>query len=141
MKLKQVTLENGGFHYVAKCIIDDIPALMLIDTGASETVMCTDWIAANKLQSRLTPIERNLITGSKAQDKKQVMNLNLISNRMKCGDLTLTIKYPTISVMPLRHISEYHKQLGGRGIDGILGMNIMVEQELKLDLGKAMLIK
>jgi len=114
----QIPLIKKGLHFLVKVYVDNIPLLLLVDTGASTTS-----IDYNKI-NHLTVIEENAKFHTAG------------------GDIYETIFQAdtfTVGSTSFKNFTISSLQFTGRGQDGLLGMNFLGKFKFKIDQQEAIL--
>jgi hypothetical protein len=123
-------IEGSGFHLLLAVRINNKPARMIIDTGASSTVFDKTRIAL-------------LLKGEQVADNEQLSTglgtNSMISQRveikkLKIGTLEL-INYPAI-VLDLNHVNQTYQQLGLPEVEGVLGSDVFRNYKAIIDFAK-----
>jgi clan AA aspartic protease (TIGR02281 family) len=104
---------------------------LLVDTGASRTVI--DKSAAQRL--RLTLAESDAVAGGVGTADHAIQYAEIES--LEIGGLMLGAR--RVPILDLEHVSRSLMAHGGRGIDGALGADILMELHAVIDAGSHVL--
>ncbi len=123
-------IEGNGFHLLLAVKINNKPARMIIDTGASSTVFDKTRIAL-------------LLKGEQVADNDQLSTglgtNSMLSQRVEIKKLkigTLELKdYPAI-VLDLNHVNQTYQQLGLPEVEGVLGSDVFHNYKAVIDFAK-----
>lgn len=130
---KKVEISNTGIHLFVKVKINSKPALFVLDTGASQTVMD---------QSRLAhflPTQKKRKTGSVSSG----LGTNTMESHaatiksLKIGDLLL--QEFEVVLLNLNHVNQTYGSLKLNEIDGILGSDILNDYNGVIDFKNAII--
>jgi len=130
---KVLKIDSDGFHLMIKVKINNKPANLIIDTGASKTVFdkeriqkyvgkkkfdthdkLSSGLGTNTMQSQLTSLEKLAI------GKIEIKN------------------YDTI-LLDLSHVNSSYEQAGLKAIEGVLGSDILLKHKAIVDYEKKVL--
>jgi predicted aspartyl protease len=110
--------------------IGNVPVRLLIDTGASKTVMDKTFLKLNfaslKLESNqqlTTGVGNNTIESEITEIKK-----------MEIGDFK--ISHYQIAVLDLNHVNETYSLVGVAAINGVIGCDLLVDFQGSINLKK-----
>ena|SRR3990172_8994857 len=129
MDIRKVKI-GDGVHYIISCLINDKNANLILDTGASRTMIDFDqinsFLKGGEIIEMCKPIEG--IGGSSSQvnqvqiDKFQIDNL-LFENYI-------------FLFSSMKAINAQYKTFGLKRIQGILGSDLLSQGKAKIDLLK-----
>lgn len=125
---------DEGFHLAVNICINDKPAWMLIDTGASKTVLDKER-AKNFLQKEKFQEHDNLSIGLGTSNMKshlvtiKKISFGKIENR----------NYTTV-VLDLSNVNDAYRKIKQKPIDGILGSDLLKKYKAVIDYGKKIII-
>jgi predicted aspartyl protease len=127
---KILTLDAEGFHLMLKVKINGRPAQLIIDTGASKTVLDktrvskfvkeTDFKVHDKLSSGL---------GTNTMESQTT-----VLKKITIGDLVIS-DYTTV-LLDLSHVNSSYEQIGLKAIEGVLGSDILLRYKAVIDYEK-----
>ena len=132
LKLEVIPIENDGYHIFIEAFINDKPARLLVDTGASSTVFDAGRIRAF-LQRRKRRIEKidKLSTGlgTNTMESHSVM-----LESFTLGETTF-VDYQAVA-LNMEHVNQSYSMLGYPEIDGVLGGDLLQELKAVIDYRK-----
>ena len=130
---KILSLDADGFHLMIKAKINGKPANLIIDTGASKTVLDRtrvskyvkekDFISHDKLSSGL---------GTNTMESQMT-----ILKKLSIGDLVIN-DYTTV-LLDLSHVNSSYQQIGLKPVEGVLGSDILLLYNAVIDYEKKIL--
>jgi len=119
-----VPLSKVGEHYVAEVLLNDVyPVKLMIDTGASVSVLKSDLIneAMPEMIADARPLQMNTANGS-------VTGRKILIQSFQLGSIQLT--HVDMGVVPLPNFK----------FDGLLGMNVLSRFEFFIDQEQQLLL-
>ncbi|MGB1315946.1 MAG: retropepsin-like aspartic protease, partial [Chitinophagales bacterium] len=122
-KIPLVTYRSG--HIVFDLVLNDYPALFLLDTGASGTILTNDSIEKFSLEMQDTE-ESGTGAGSTGLKLQQA-----VGNKLAFGDKIIADM--DLFVMDLTHVNNSFVELKHQTIDGVLGADILINYDCVLD--------
>ena len=128
-----VSLQEEGHHLFVECSWSGNPLRMLIDTGASVTVLDKQVVTRISPDAELQPGDR-LATSASSSDVK---NEFTVLKDFRIGDFRL--KEMLVAVMDLHHVNSTYASLSLPGIHGVIGCNFLVQHDATLNLKKKLL--
>ena len=133
IKLKKVEIPPKGIHLLIETYINSTPANLVVDTGASRSVIDYDF-----LMSLNPPIDLKEEEGESAG----VGSSNLHSfvtriDKFVIGELTL--QNVELASLDLTHVKQSYENLGETPIYGVLGGDILNEYHSTIDYKKSVL--
>lgn len=132
LKMEVLDFRERGVHYLVRAKINGKNARMLVDTGASSSVMDRNMTSKFKIQGTV-PIHKELqkmVTAGDSTPKLDIYKLKKLS----LG--AIVIKNTPISAIDLSHIQAFYQQFSIPPIDGIIGMDIIKGYQAILDFKK-----
>ncbi len=121
--------DDGGCHLFVSAYIYDHAIRLLVDTGASHTLLDKKIITTLLPEVTLQP-NALLATGAGTNNLKseiaQLPELRIGAVRLKA----------TVAVMDLAHVNDTYRQAGLPEIMGVLGCDILVSNQAILNLKK-----
>jgi hypothetical protein len=127
VKLEKLSLSTGGVHFFVEAEINGRPARLLVDTGASHSVVGNYWIISTG--------QFNGVTASNAPVIGLASTENSTARRLKISSILIDgrkIPKASLFVVDLSHLNE---QYPGRGeIDGLLGSDLLSVMRAEIDL-------
>lgn len=122
-KIPLETYKSG--HIVFHLFLNDYPALFLLDTGASGTILTLESIERFSLKLEETEESGTGAGSSNLKMQKAVQN-ELIFRDKKIENLDLF-------VMDLAHVNNSFLDIGHQTIDGVLGADILINYDCIVD--------
>jgi len=120
VKIKFIPLGDNGFHLAVKVKINNTDALMVVDTGATQTVVSAEF--AEKMNLSRKEIQDKSTSLGIGTDKLSPM-LTFI-DKLKIGKIKL--EKLTFIVLPMEHINQTYTMLGNKAVDGIIGNDLLI---------------
>jgi hypothetical protein len=130
---KILSLDAEGFHLMIKVKINGKSANLIIDTGASKTVLDRtrvskyvkekDFISHDKLSSGL---------GTNSMESQMTL-----LKKISIGDLVIN-DYTTV-LLDLSHVNGSYQQIGLKPVEGVLGSDILLLYNAVIDYEKKIL--
>lgn len=122
-------IEENGIHLLMEVLINDKPARMLIDTGASQTVLdknrALQFIGNAEIEASDT-LSKGLGT-----DSMESSNVELES--MAFGSLKIIGQ--EVVLLDLVHVNTSYEAMGQPPVDGVLGGEILKKHKAVIDYG------
>lgn len=122
-------IEENGIHLLMKVLINDKPARMLIDTGASQTVLdknrALGFIGDTEIEASET-LSKGLGT-----DSMESFNVEL--ETITFGGLK--INHQEVVLLDLVHVNTSYEAMGESPVDGVLGGEILKKHKAVIDYG------
>lgn len=128
VSIEILNLSGDGFHVIAKAIINGQNISMLIDTGASKTVLDKAEIFQRFPKIRIQK-RKELSTGL-GTDSMESFSTTIES--FQIGSLNLNNL--EIALLDLSHIQNAYKLMGLEEISGVIGNDILVEYGAEINL-------
>jgi predicted aspartyl protease len=116
------------FHVYIKGKLNEKKAIFLIDTGASNSCISTSKIKDYKLELEKTSTSAS---GAGATNMDAQISKN---NFLQFGKLK--IKKCDLVVFDMQHIDTALEMHNGKPIDGIIGADILIKYQTKIDYSK-----
>ncbi len=124
-----VELENQSYHIVIDGKIEDVDVTLIIDTGASRTII--DKCFAGKLEKLSMGAENPMATGLSAEQiPVELFNISRLTLE---GVVFENIQSLTAD---LNAINEVYKNLTGKTIGGLIGCDFLLKKVKKIDFQK-----
>ncbi len=130
IELIAIQLTPISIHIAVECRIGRRKTKMIIDTGASQTVMSTHFI--EKAGFPLKQPESYNVTVGIGSDLLAPVCTEIPS--LTLGKLKIT-NLPCI-VLPMDHINKTYQSLGLKSIDGIIGNDLLTLMKAVIDMKK-----
>ena len=118
-------------HFEVAVLVNGREALFLVDTGASGTVIARESAARLELEMRESDVKAGGIGTSE--------------HAVALGEIeTLTLQSLRVEALPIRIIDMSHVNLalerhGGRGVDGVIGGDLLSARSAIIDYARATL--
>ena len=134
--LELMNIEGDGYHLMIKAEVNGKPVRLLVDTGASKTVFDKTRLQAlveDGAEEHYEDLEQ-LSTGLGTNSMQgQVAELDSFS----FGNVEIK-EYPVV-VLDMDHVNQSYDMLGDRGIDGVLGSDILKKYDAVIYFKKRVL--
>lgn len=129
LKLKLLNIDGDGFHLQASVRINGKAALVIVDTGASRTVFDKTEIRKFLKKEEIEEHDK-LSTGLGTNSmQSQVVTLGSFS----LGAIKI-FNYNSV-LLDLQHVNQTYSAIGLKNVVGVLGSDIMVKFNAKIDFG------
>jgi predicted aspartyl protease len=134
--LELMNIEGDGYHLMIEAKVNSHPVRLLVDTGASKTVFDKTRLqslveeGADEHYEDLEQLSTGLGTNSM---QGQVAELD----SFKFGEVEI-LDYPVV-VLDMDHVNQSYDLLGDRGIDGVLGSDILKKYDAVIYFKKKVL--
>lgn len=129
--LEALSLQEEGFHLFVKAKLGKHSMRLLIDTGASKTVLDKKFLS-EKFPELVLEANEQLTTG---------VGSNTIQSEFAAVEVLrlgkLKLKNYKVAVLDLRHVNETYTLIKLPPIDGVLGCEVLVDYKAVIDLGKS----
>ncbi|HKR06277.1 MAG TPA: retropepsin-like aspartic protease [Bacteroidia bacterium] len=132
--LKILKIENDGLHLLMKVTINNKIAKLIVDTGASRTVLDKNRIHRFVKESNFEKHEA-LSTGLGTSGmESHIVELK----KLKIGNW----KFENITwvMLDMSHVNNSYSQIGLKEIDGVLGGDILMKYNAVIDYEKKQMI-
>lgn len=129
VKLRILNLDGGGRHIAVNSVINGKRAVLLIDTGASNSIFDTDHKAFIELS-----LEEIKSEGSGSGFNSEISNLFHGEIKELKISRFMNDNYPAIFTS-MSHINKLYKSLKLPVIAGIIGSDFLVENDAIIDFG------
>ena len=130
IKLTVIHIDNDGYHLMLKAKINGKMAILILDTGASKTVIDINQI--NRfIKEPLPELSKKSSTGL-GTNTMQSYTARL--KQFQIGELKLK-DYESIFI-DLSHVNTAYSQIGIKEIDGVLGNDLLMKYKAKIDYKK-----
>ena len=134
--LELMNIEGDGYHLMIEAKVNGKAVRMLVDTGASKTVFDKTRLqslveeGADEHYEDLEQLSTGLGTNSM---QGQVAELD----SFKFGEVEIK-DFPVV-VLDMDHVNQSYEMLGDRGIDGVLGSDILKKYDAVIYFKKKIL--
>ncbi len=133
IKIEILTIEKAGIHLMIHAYINRKKAMMILDTGASQTVFDKSRIKRFTGNEKIKENEKRSI-GVGGDD---IISHETEIKSFRLGKLTIK-NYMTV-LLDLSHVNKSYKTLGLPAIDGVLGSDILFSHKALIDYNKCRL--
>ncbi len=134
LPLDIVQLEPGNFHLFVDVSIGGISCRLLLDTGASKTVLDAERVLRFVKAAKIKSHESKSIGLGVTDMETRVVTLKNIEMKK------FTRKKMEVAILPLRHVNSTYAILNVPVIDGVLGSDFLVKYNAVIAMGKSRLI-
>lgn len=128
--LRAVSLQEEGFHLFIKGKLGNHTIRLLIDTGASKTVLDKKFISERFPELKLE-VNEQLTTGV---GTNTIQSEFTDVHNLRIGKLKL--KNYKVAILDLQHVNETYNMIQLPPIDGVLGCDVLVEYGAVINLRK-----
>ncbi len=134
LPLKKLGIEHSGMHLILKIKVNRKAATLVVDTGASQTVLDKNRIHRFVKEKDFKKHD-SLSTGLGTK----TMESHIVSiDQMEFGKLKLGKRI--FILLDLSHVNESYSEIGLKKIDGVLGGDILNIFKAVIDYGNSELI-
>lgn len=133
LNLIQLNFESGGYNLLARVIINDKPALLMVDTSSAKTVLDTDHLQKFVSQTELKRSSRRNLAPGATSIYSHVANIE----KLEIGSIVIT-DYKA-SAVDLGNINRSFRGMGNPQIDGLLGCDLLKHCKATLNFEKRVL--
>ena len=130
---KILSIDEEGFHLMIKVSINRKTANLIIDTGASKTVLDKTRIK-NYVSEKSFDVHDKLSSGLGTNTMESQLT---ILKKIKIGDIEIN-NYTTV-LLDLSHVNKSYEQVGLKPIEGVLGSDILLQYKAIIDYEKKVL--
>jgi hypothetical protein len=124
-------IQDKGYHCFVNLYYSRLPIPMVLDTGASRTVLDTAAIERLDLAHQTYQSNDEAVGFTNNGIKAQFLDFPLLS----IGQIKL--KHLNLGVLDLSHINNTYKDLSIAPVSGILGNDLLVDLKAKIDFGRS----
>jgi predicted aspartyl protease len=134
IKLKLIRIDKKGSHLSVSAKINGKKANMIVDTGASQTVLdksrINNFIDHNKFE-KVDSLSSGLGTNTMESHLVKIVKL-------KIGDLE--INNEKMILLDLSHVNQSYEIMKKKAIDGVIGGDILKKYKARIDYAKKELV-
>lgn len=131
--LELIEMEDGGSHLLLHAIIGDQAIRLVLDTGASRTVLDSSFIESIfPTLLKKSEEEPSIGLGSNQLQAYTIEDLDL-----KIGDLL--IAKPKLALMDLANVIQAYEIINKGPVHGVLGGDILLQYRATIDYEKLLL--
>ena len=124
-------IQDTGYHCFVNLYYSKLPIPMVLDTGASRTVLDTAAIERLDLARHAYETDDQAVGFTNHGVKPQFLDFPLLS----IGDIHL--KHQNLGVLDLSHINNTYHNLSIPPVSGILGNDLIVGLQAKIDFSRS----
>lgn len=132
--LQILRIENDGMHLLAKTKINNKVARLVVDTGASRTVLDKNRIhrfVKEKEFVKHEAVSTGLGTNTMESHIAEIRKFQI--GKVTLADIVFVL-------LDLSHVNQSYSQIGMKEIDGVLGGDILMKYKAVIDYGKRKMI-
>lgn len=133
LPLEILPVENEGFHVFLYAMINETPARMLLDTGASKTVFDSNFITTTL--SAAMSISDEQATGLGGN---QLLSSTFLAHEFSLNHFVLN-QFPFMA-LDLNAVNSAYSKLGLPGINGVLGSDLLHKLKAVIDFDATSLL-
>lgn len=133
VNIRVLNIEMDGSHIFVEAKVNSLPALLLIDTGASRTVFDLTRIRQYEKEKDFL-VHKKLSTGL---GTNSMLTQGILIDQFCLGGLT--IDNFDVVLLDLQHVNDSYSSMGLPPIDGVLGNDILVRHKSVINLSKNLL--
>ena len=133
--LQQISLEAEGYHLFINVELNNKPAILLVDTGASKTVFDINRISKfiRKRKKAFESFEQHSTGLGTNSMESHFTKINEFSiSELKLKDFTAIL-------LDMTHVNQSYETLGLPTIDGVLGSDLLMKYNAVIDYEKKIL--
>jgi len=132
--LEIVTLQEGSYHVFLKVKVNKRMIRVLLDTGASKTVLDQNFVKEKCSAQKMETIDQSTSSLHSTVSESSITFINEI----QIG--TSKLKHYLVAVIDLSHVNQTYEGVGQKPIYGIIGSDILMERKAIIDYHKKQLI-
>jgi len=126
IKLKKIKIDNG-FHYHLQISINGVVGNFVLDTGATHTVIDATKKDFFKINKKI--VRKNQVSSGIGED--EIVSYQTGKQEFSFNKLTLSFKPVLIDLI---NINQSYQRLNIAPVDGILGCDLLVKLNAKINL-------
>lgn len=130
---KVLSLDGEGYHLMLKIYLNRKVANVIIDTGASKTVLDKTMVK-NYVTEQNFDVHDKLSSGLGTNTMESQIT---VIKKLKIGALEMN-DYQTI-LLDLSHVNSSYQQIGLKPVVGVLGSDILLKYKAVIDYEKQLL--
>ncbi|MDD3740020.1 MAG: aspartyl protease family protein [Bacteroidales bacterium] len=134
VKLKFLKIDGGGTHLAVRAKINGVSSVLLIDTGASNTVFDSDNPIFSDIET--TPADKK---GAGSGFNSELPEL-VIGEIKSIKIARMEIKNLKVIFTSMNHINNLYKTLRLPSITGILGSDLLLTNNAIIDFGNKLIM-
>jgi len=133
IKIKFVKLSNNGVHLLIKPRINHRQGILLIDTGASNTVFDKTRIERLIPDPKFKQVDK-MSTGLGTSSME---SHSVVIDQFQLGEILL--RKLKVMVLDLSHVNASYEEMNMKAIDGVIGGDILKKYNAVIDYKKKIL--
>ncbi|MCW3103054.1 MAG: putative aspartyl protease [Bacteroidetes bacterium] len=130
---KILSLDSEGYHLMIKVKINGKAANLILDTGASKTVLDKTRVAKFVKESDFKTHDKL----SSGLGTNTMESQTTVLKKLKIGEVEIT-DYTTV-LLDLSHVNASYEQIGLKQVEGVLGSDILMQYKAVIDYEKKVL--
>lgn len=130
---KILSLDSDGYHLMIKAKINGKAASLIVDTGASKTVLDRTRVSKFVKESDFKTHDKL----SSGLGTNTMESQTTVLKKLKIGELEIT-DYTTV-LLDLSHVNASYEQIGLKQVEGVLGSDILLKYKALIDYEKKVL--
>ena len=133
LKLEVLSIMDEGYHLFLNAQIGKMKVRLLVDTGASKTVLAKSFADRHlKNMERQINSEQATGLGSNSIDNEVCQLKSIRFGKIKVKNLL-------VAVLDLQHVNDTYEKLSQLPIHGVLGSDVMMRLQANIDFKKGVL--
>lgn len=133
LKLKVQKIESGGYHLLSTVYINDKKAHVVIDTGASRTVMDSNRIETFLVSEKIRDTPHHSTGLGTSTMKSALVTLH----NFRLGELL--IKKAEVVLLDLSHVNQSYREAMLPEIDGVIGSDLLRKYRATISFEKKLI--
>lgn len=125
-KLRLAHIEENGFHLLIEVKINNLTQVLVLDTGASKSVLDLSW--SQEYITKKVQLEDETSVGNGGD---QLSSYSIDIDLLEVGDLR--IENYSIALLDLSHVKKSYEKLSLPNIIGVLGSDILKAYNAVID--------
>jgi len=134
LPVEVIPFDGDACHLFIKARAENRVVRLLLDTGASKTLLSEEFVKKTLAQHRRS---RNMIP-STGLGSNQIESEWMVLSKLSFGKLV--IRSFTCAVLNLQHVNDTYTGAGLRPIQGVLGSDLLLRYRAVLDYDKKVLV-
>lgn len=130
LPIQMLNIEDDGFHLIISAMINDKPANLLVDTGASRTVFDKEKILQYIGEHEFE--EHDKLSTGLGTDSMPTSSASLA--RLTLGKIM--VKDFQAILLDLSHVNASYEKMGFLMIDGVLGSDLLHKHKAEINYHK-----
>lgn len=130
IKIRLLDIEGDGKHLIVNAKVNEKPARLLIDTGASRTVF--DFNRIHLFEKGKKPELHSKVSSGLGTSTMESHVITLKS--LHFGKLAIK-NYSTV-LLDLSHVNDSYKRIRKKPIDGVIGSDLLLKYKAVVDYRK-----